>query len=116
MKTAWGWLTKWGTALFGALAALLLLVLGAGWLWRRQEAALGAALDATSIAEARAEMSRLEAIRTEVAKRVGEQDGAIHVLDVQIREQKARVAAAAGAGEGLSDAELEDAYRTALGG
>ena len=116
MTAAWEWLKKWGGTLFGAIAALLLILTGAGWLWRRQEAAKAAALDEASIADAKAEMMRLEAIRGEVTKRVGEQDEAIVVLDEQIREQKVSVARAAGAGEGLTDDELEDAYRTALGG
>lgn len=113
---AWLWLKKWGGLLFGAIAGLLLLLLGGGWLWRRQEASKAAALDAASIAQAKTEMTRLEAIRGEVTKRVGEKDEAIDHLDDQIRQQKVRVAQAAGAGEDLDDDQLEDAYRRALGG
>lgn len=116
MKAAWEWLKKWGGLLFGGIATVLLVVLTGGWYLRHKNKQLAAARDEAAIAEATAEVRRLEAVRAEVEARVGEKDEAIKVIDQQIAEQKARAVAAAGEGDGLSDEELAARFREVLGG
>lgn len=113
---AWAWLKKWGAWLLGGLVTVLLAVLTGGWWLRRQREQLAAARDEATIAAARAEVERLEAVRAEVEDRVGEKDEAIEQIDSQIRAQKERAVRAAGAGEGLSDAELAERFKEVLGG
>ncbi len=80
MRRALDWLKRWR----GAMQGVVLVVLGAGWLWRRER---GKRLDA----EAEAEVARLKekvatakAVRDQLLKEVGEDDQAIGQLDVQI--------------------------------
>lgn len=114
-ERAWAWLKKWGSWLLGGLATALLVVLTGGWWLRHQRQQLAAAKDEAAIAEARAQVKKLEAVRVEVEKRVGEKDEAIVAIDAQIREQKLKVVAAADAGEDLSDEELAARFREILG-
>lgn len=116
MTEAWAWLKKWGSWLLGGLVTVLLVVLTGGWWLRHQRQKTQRAQDEATIAEARAEVRRLEAVRREVEKRVGEKDEAIQHIDAQIREQQRRVVSAAGAGEGLDDDELAARFREVLGG
>lgn len=107
MQKAWAWLKKWGTALFGAIAAVLLLVLGGGWLWRRREQALGAVRDELAVEKAKGEIARLRGVREEVAREVGEKDEAIVEVDRQLAENRRKIVEAHEGGQSLSDEEVD---------
>lgn len=112
MGKVWSWLKSAGVWIALALGGLLTL----GWVWRRQQAKIGQLKDEKALAVATAEMDKLRALREATAERVGEADEAIEILDQQIAEQKRKVVEAAGAGEGLSDEELEAEFKRVLGG
>lgn len=112
MKKAWAWLKRWGALILGILVTILTL----GLVGRHVAKKLGKLRDEKQLAEATAEVKRLEAVRAEVHDRVGAEDAAVAILDNQIAEQKRRAVSAFVGGEGLSDEELEDAFREALGG
>ena len=112
MTKVWAWLKKWGAWILGVLVAILTL----GLVGRHVAKKLGKLKDEKALAEATAEVKRLEALREEVHARVGEKDEAAIELDRQIQAQKRRAVEAYEGGEGLSDEELEDAFREALGG
>ena len=100
------WLKKWGAA----IAGVLLLVLGAGWLWRRQQAALGRVTDQLTVERATKEISKLRAIRAEVSTRLDEKDEAIVHIDAQLPENKRQLVEAHELGQGLNDEEVEAAF------
>jgi len=106
---AWEFVKKWGGAIFAALAAILLAVLGAGWLWRKKEAEAARLKDELAVAEATKEIARLTATREEVARQVGEKDEAIADVDRQLKENRRKIVEAHEGMEGLSDGEVEDA-------
>lgn len=106
MSNAWQWIKKWGGAIFGALAAVLLVVLGAGWVWRKKKAEVGALRDELALAEATKEIERLRALRKGVAERVGEKDQAIEEIDAQLAENQRKIVEAHEGGEGLSADEI----------
>lgn len=106
LRDAWAWVKRWGAA----IAGVLLVVLGAGWLWRRQKAALGRAKDAAAIAEARREMDVLRATREEVARQVGEQDQAIAEIDARIAASKREIVDLHEGGEDIPDDQLDDVF------
>lgn len=115
MKKAWAWLKKWGGLLFGGIASFLLLILGSGWVYRRQKQALADAENEAVIAKAVGEIEQLKKTRAEVVERIGETDKAVGQIDRLIAVQKRRVVEASG-GEGMSDDELEEAFKRVLGG
>lgn len=110
MKAAWEWTKKWGGLLFGAIAAVLLAVLGAGWLWRRKKAEVGALKDALAVVEATKEIERLRALRGEVAARVGEKDQAVEEIDAQLADNKRKIVEAHEGGENLTSEEVSEAF------
>ena len=106
MKKAWAFVKKWGGAIFGALAALLLALLGVGWLWRKKQAEVGALKDELAVAEATKEIATLRARREEVAARVGEKDVEIKAIDAELAENQRKIVEAHEGGEGLSADEI----------
>ena len=83
-EKAWPWLKKWGAWILGGIA----LVFGSGWLWNtykgklgRVKGKLGRVKDKLAVAEALKEREKLQAVRTEIATRVGEKDDAIEQID-----------------------------------
>lgn len=110
MSDAWAWMKKWGGALFGGIAALLLLILGGGWLWRREQNKLGRVRDELVVEKATSKIRELRAVRSEVALHAGEKDQAIQQIDAQIAEQRIVVAEAHEHGADLSAEELEDEF------
>ena len=106
LRDAWAWVKRWGAA----IAGVLLVALGAGWLWRRQQAALGRAKDTAAVAEARREMDALRATRAEVARQVGEQDAAIAAIDSRIAESKRRIVDLHEGGGDIPDDQLDDVF------
>ena len=112
MTKIWAWLKKWGALILGVLLAIATL----GLIGKTVAGKLGKLKDERQLAEATAEVRKLEAMRAEVHAQVGAEDAAVAILDHQIMEQKRRAVAAFEGGDGLSDDELEDAFRAALGG
>lgn len=112
MTKAWPWLKKWGWALLAGLVAILTL----GFVSLHVKKLLGRLRDEKQLAEAKAEIEKLEAVRTRVRAQRTEEDAAVVELNARITEQKRRAVEAFEGGEGLSDEQLEDAFREALGG
>lgn len=110
MSRTWAWLKKWGGVLFGALTATLLVVLGAGWLWRRKVAELGRVQDELAVARAQREIAHLRGMREEIAHRVEEKDEVIEAIDRKLAENRRAIIEAHGYGQGLTDEEVEDAF------
>lgn len=89
-------------------------VLTLGWAWRRRLRRLGRLKDRTQLEEARAAVARLQGTRDEVRKSVAETDDAVQKLDQLLAVHKRHAVEAFEGGEGLSDEELESAFREAL--
>lgn len=106
LESIWTWLKRWGLALAGLLA----LVLGGGFLMRRQIAALGRAKDEAAVSEARREIDALRATRTEVASRTEEKSEQITALDARIRDVKREIIDLHEGGELIPDDQLDDAF------
>lgn len=106
MKKAWEWLKKAGVWIVG----VLLLLIGAGWLWQRQRSALGRVRDELAVERATKEVERLRAVRKEIHARVGEKDDAIEEVDRQLRVNTRQIVEAHENGEGLDDDEVADAF------
>jgi hypothetical protein len=102
MAKVWEWIKKWGAA----LAGLLLLLLGAGWLWNRQQQRLGKLKDRLALVEAMKDIDTLRALRVEIEDRTEENTEAIETLDQKILESKRKIVEAHVGGEGLSDEEM----------
>lgn len=108
MTAAWAWLKRWGALVLGAL----LLVLGGGWLWRRER-------DKRLDAETRAEVNRLrekiasaKAIRKRLVEDADGQTRAIDKLDDAIASNERAIAAAHDEPlEGLSRDEIRERLR-----
>lgn len=108
MRAIWATIKRWGAAIAGAL----LVLMGAGWLWRRQKSKLGKALDETALAEARRKMDTLRATREEISRQVTETDDAIVALDQEIRRHKREILILHEGGTEVSDEELNDVFKT----
>jgi len=106
VRGAWEWLKKAGVW----IAGVLLLLLGAGWLWKRQRDALGKVRDQLAVERGLREVYRLRATREEVKKQVGEKDAAVEEIDRQLAENQRKIVEAHERGEGLSDDEVADAF------
>lgn len=112
MKKVLDWIKRWG----GAIGGLAIVVIGAGWLWRRQQNALGKVKDKLAVAEATKAIARLQGQREEVAKRVGETDMLVEELDAEIALQRQRVIDAHEVDPDLSEEEVAARLRRVLGG
>lgn len=112
MSNAWDWLKRFGVWIAGAL----LLVIGAGWLWRRQRDELGKVKDRLAVAEATKEIARLRGQREEIAKRVGETDEVIDKIDAKIATHRQAVLDAYEVDPTLTDEEVAERLRRVLGG
>lgn len=110
MTKVWAWLKRWGAAVAGGL----LFLLGAGWLWRRKASELGRVKDELAVERAKSAIARLEGVREEVKRQVGEKDEAIEQIDRQLLENKRAIVEAHEHGEGLSDEEVLEAFRRVL--
>ena len=108
--TVWAWLKKWGGALFGALFAVVVVVLGGGWIWRRQQKALGAAKDAQKVAEATRELAALRTAREGIAERLGEHSMEAAYVDERLRASKRSIVDLHENGELIPDEELENVF------
>lgn len=106
IKAAWAWLRKWGLA----IAGILLLALGAGWLWRRKQRELGRVRDQLAVEESRREIAALQAQRDAVLARVDEHEPEVAAIDRQLADNRRRIVEAHEHGRGLSDEEVEDAF------
>lgn len=102
------WLKEWGSWLFGGIAAALLFVLGAGWLWRRKTRELGKVKDELAVAKATKNIERLRGLREEIKARVGEDDQAIAEIDEQLKDNARALVEAHEGAEGMSDEEVLD--------
>jgi hypothetical protein len=111
VKKALSWVKKWGTWILGGLLAVLTL----GLVTRFTVGKLGKLKDEKLLVEATTEVRKLQAVRAEVTARAGEQDVAVEIIDRQIEAQKLRAVSAFEGGEGLTDAQLEEAFQTILG-
>jgi hypothetical protein len=98
--------------ILGILAAVLTLGLAGSFAMKK----LGKLRDEKQLAEATSEIRRLEGRRLEVARERGETDKQVQLLDEEIKKQKRLAVSAYEGGAGLSDDELEEAFREALGG
>jgi hypothetical protein len=105
-EKAWPWLKKWGAWILGGIA----LVLGSGWLWNTYKGKLGRVKDKLAVAEALKEREKLQAVRTEIAARVGEKDEAIEQIDRQLEANARKFAEAHEGGEDLTDEELLEEF------
>jgi hypothetical protein len=115
VKKAWAWTKTHVKAVLGAVVGLLLFVLGAGWLWRRQKNRLGKVKDELAVAEAANEINRLRAVREEVVREVGEKDESIAALDLEIASNRQKIIEAHDVPENMSDeALLEELGRLGL--
>lgn len=107
MSSVWEWLKKWGAA----IAGVLLAVLGAGWLWQRKSRELGRVKDRLAVERVKRDIARLQGMRKEISKRVGEKDEAIEGIDRQLAENRRAIVEAHEHGEGMSDEEVDEAFR-----
>ena len=112
MKKAGTWLKKWGVWILGVAVALLTLGLAGSFALKK----LGKLRDEKQLADAQVEIARLSGRRDEVARERGETDKQVRALDRELLHQKRLAVMAYEGGENLSDDELEDALREALGG
>ena len=106
------WFKRWGWWLMGALLALATLGAAGGFGMRY----LGKLRDEKQLADARVELERLRVLRAQVAERRGEADNYVQIIDSEIKRQKRLVVSSFEGGAGLSDEDLEAAFREALGG
>lgn len=118
MTRVWAWLRRcWGWLLAGLIGLVLLLV-GGSWVVRR----LGRLRDEATFDEATARVAHLEGQREEVRAQRAETaaerarvEARVREIDRELLHQRRLAIASFEGGEGLSDAEIERAYREVLG-
>ena len=97
--------------IFRWLGSILVVVLGAGWLYRKHRAKVGALRDGMALEKAKGELAALRVLRDERVKQAGERDDEVAALDRRIAEQKRKAVEAHEVSTGLSDDEIENAFR-----
>lgn len=113
---AWAWARAHLGILLGALAALFVAVLGAGvWLAYERRAGRSVA-DARTIAEARERVAALDERRRLLAADEARHAAAIEAIETQRRELQRQTVALDRDVAGLSDEEVESAFRALYGG
>lgn len=106
MTKIWAWLKKFGGWITGVLA----LLVGAGWLWKRQKERLGKLRDELAVSEATKEIEILRNLREKIAESATDLDVDIAQVDQQLAQQKRKIVEAFEKGTGLSDEEVERAF------
>jgi len=106
MAKVWAWLKKWGALLFG----VLLVLVGAGWLWQRRSNELGRVKDELAVSKAKERIAFLKGQREEVARAVGEDDDAVKIIDDELARNRREVIEAHEFGQGMTDQEVADAF------
>lgn len=107
---AWAWLKEWGGVLFGAIAAVLVLAIGGGWLWQRKQRELGAVKDELAVVEAQRDIAALTSRRDALIEQSDAKDPRVAEIDRDLAANRRRVIEAHENAEGMSDREVEDAF------
>lgn len=106
LEKIWSWLKKFGLA----IAAVLLAIIGFGWLWRRQQSQLGALRDRLAVERAQHEIRELSVVRERILASADAKKEQIESIDADIARNRRAIVEAHENGKGLSDEEVEDAF------
>jgi F0F1-type ATP synthase membrane subunit b/b' len=111
MKAAWTWVRKWSGLILGGV----LVVFGAGWLWRRERAKRLSAEAQAEVNALREEIAGAKVVRQNFIDDAEDHTRAIDVLDRRIEERERAILNAHDEPlEGLSRDEIRQRLR-ALG-
>lgn len=99
----WAWVKEKAVWVASAVGGLLLLLVGAGWIWQRRR---GRVPSAAQVESAKFRLGRLNEIQAEMVGRVGEKDLALDQLEREKTGFKRTLVAARVDVEALSDAEV----------
>lgn len=106
MAKAWVWIKKWGAA----IAGLLLVLLGAGWMWRRKQAEVAKLKDEAAVATALREMEALRAVRERLHAEEKPVAAEIAAIDQQLKDNKRKIVEAHEGMQNIPDADIDDAF------